>query len=171
MRSGRSRNSQPEKARRHLPSALLRTSSCTKAPVSCTFSHGALVSQACSRTMASPTLMASPGFRVRSRVRPLRLLSRPMTALRSAIGVPGRLVASLDRIGVLCTLTGPVSFATGTSPSLQAASASSEALIRIDGARPAARQIMMRRGSTPHNRRSPSGAGHPFRARRTGDRR
>lgn len=50
--------------------------------------------------MASPTRNASPGFIVRSRVRPLRLLSRPMTAVRSAIGVPGRVVLVALRIGL-----------------------------------------------------------------------
>jgi hypothetical protein len=90
LRSGRFLNSQPEKARRHLLSCALRTSSWTKAPVSGIFSQGAVVSQARRRTIASPARNASPGFILRSRVRPLRLLSRPITATRSAMGVPGR---------------------------------------------------------------------------------
>ncbi len=48
--------------------------------------------------MASPTRSASPGFIVRSVVMPLRLLSRPTTATRSAIGVPGRVAESPLRI-------------------------------------------------------------------------
>jgi hypothetical protein len=107
LRSGRSRNSQPEKARRHLLSELERTSNCTKAPVSWTFSQGALVSQAWRRTIASPTRSASPGFMVRSRVRPLRLLSRPMTAVRSAMGVPCTEALAPVWIGLPSTFTGP----------------------------------------------------------------
>ncbi|MEJ7933085.1 hypothetical protein WG907_02295 [Sphingobium sp. AN558] len=50
--------------------------------------------------MASPARKASPGFIVRSWVMPLRLLSRPITATRSAIGVPGRADAPPLRMGV-----------------------------------------------------------------------
>jgi hypothetical protein len=61
-----------------------------KAPVSRCSSHGAVVSQARSRTMMSPTLTDWPGRKVRSREMTLRLLSTPMTAVRCAIGVvPG----------------------------------------------------------------------------------
>jgi len=61
-----------------------------KAPVSLCTSHGAVVSQARRRTTTSPTRMAWPGFISRSREMPLRLLSRPITATRWAIGVvPG----------------------------------------------------------------------------------
>jgi hypothetical protein len=68
----------------------LRTSSCTKAPVSVCTSHGAVVSQARRRTITSPARIASPGFSVRSREIPLRLFRRPITATRSPIGVvPG----------------------------------------------------------------------------------
>jgi len=102
------RNSQPEKLRRHLLSAVLRTSSCTKAPVSWTFSQGAVVSQACRRTMASPTRRASPGFILRSVVIPLRLLSRPITATRSFIGVPDRVDSPPLRIFCPSMRTGPL---------------------------------------------------------------
>jgi hypothetical protein len=62
----------------------------TNAPVSFCASHGAVVSQARSRTITSLTRNAWPGFMTRSRDRPLRLLSRPITATRSFIGVvPG----------------------------------------------------------------------------------
>jgi len=92
FRSGRSRKTQPEKTRRHSSLRGVRTSSCTKAPTSCISSQGAAVSHARRRIMASPTRSASPGFMRRSRVRPLRLLSRPITATRSFIGVaPARL--------------------------------------------------------------------------------
>jgi hypothetical protein len=68
----------------------LRTSTCTNAPVSLCSSHGAVVSQARSRTTTSSTRRACPGRKVRLREMPLRLLSSPMTATRSAIGVvPG----------------------------------------------------------------------------------
>jgi len=68
----------------------LRTSSWTNAPVRLWTSQGAVVSQARSRTIASPTRSAWPGFRVSSRERPLRLFRKPRTATRSAIGVvPG----------------------------------------------------------------------------------
>jgi hypothetical protein len=63
------------------------TSTWTNAPVSCCGSHGAVVSQARRRITASPTRTAWPGFIVTSRVSPLRLLSTPSTATRSAIGV------------------------------------------------------------------------------------
>jgi len=86
-------NSQPEKTRRHLSLPLSNMSSCTKAPVSCSVSQGAVVSQARSRTIALPTRSASPGFMVSRRVMPLRLLSRPTTASRCAMGVPGNSVA------------------------------------------------------------------------------
>ena len=49
-----------------------------------------MVSQARSRTITSPTRTAWPGLSVSSRDAPLRLLSSPSTATRSAIGVvPG----------------------------------------------------------------------------------
>jgi len=40
--------------------------------------------------MALSTRKAWPGFMLSWRVMPLRLLSRPMTATRSAMGVPSR---------------------------------------------------------------------------------
>lgn len=58
-----------------------------KAPVSFSFSQGAVVSQARKRTIASFTRSDWPGFIVRLRTMPLRLLSSPITATRSAIGV------------------------------------------------------------------------------------
>ncbi|MCP1468474.1 hypothetical protein J3E64_000141 [Sphingobium sp. OAS761] len=58
--------------------------------------------------MASPMRNASPGFMVRSRVNPFRLFSRPSTAVRFAIGVPGRVSFPAVRIGAVSTLTGPV---------------------------------------------------------------
>jgi len=63
------------------------TSSWTNAPVNSCGSHDAVVSHARSRITASPTRTACPGFIVTSRVSPLRLLSTPSTATRSAIGV------------------------------------------------------------------------------------
>lgn len=57
--------------------------------------------------MASPTRNASPGFMARSRVSPLRLFSRPMTAVRCAIGVPGSAPSAAALIGVPSTFTGP----------------------------------------------------------------
>ncbi len=170
LRSGRSLKSQPEKLRRHLLSAVLRTSSCTNAPVSWTFSQGAEVSQAWSRTMASPTRKASPGFIVRSVVMPLRLLSRPITATRSAIGVPGRASAPPLRIFCPSIFTGPVRFSVGSSLSPQAASDSSNAKGRVGRIAPAGRGVMMRLGSTLHSRRLRADAAHPSRARRWGGR-
>jgi hypothetical protein len=58
-----------------------------KAPVSFSCSHGAVVSQARSRTIASFTRIACPGFIVRLVTIPLRLFSSPITATRSFIGV------------------------------------------------------------------------------------
>jgi hypothetical protein len=72
--------------RRHLASAPL-TSTCTNAPVSFCTSQGAVRSQARRRTITSPARSAWPGFIVRSREMPFRLLSSPSTATRSAIGV------------------------------------------------------------------------------------
>jgi hypothetical protein len=66
------------------------TSSWTNAPVSFCVSQGAVVSQARNRTITSPTRSAWPGFIVRSRAMPLRLLSSPITATRCAIGVSPR---------------------------------------------------------------------------------
>ena len=62
-------------------------SACTKAPVSCSGSQSAVVSQARSRTIRSPQRTPCPGWSETSRERPLRLLSTPITATRSAIGV------------------------------------------------------------------------------------
>ena len=62
-----------------------------KAPVSVCTSQGAVVSHARSRTMTSPTRKAWPGFIVKSREMPLRLLSSPITATRCAIGVSPRM--------------------------------------------------------------------------------
>lgn len=89
FRDGDSLNTQPENTRRHFLSAPW-TSVWTKAPVSFSGSHGAVASQARSRTMMSPRRIACPGFIVRSRSMPLRLLSTPMTATRSAMGVAAR---------------------------------------------------------------------------------
>jgi hypothetical protein len=86
LSDGDSLYSQPENIRCHCPS-LRSTSSCTNAPVSASFSHGAVVSQARSRMTTSLTRTDCPGFNVRSRTIPLRLLSSPSTATRSAIGV------------------------------------------------------------------------------------
>ena len=163
--------SQPEKFRRHLLSAVLRTSNWMKAPVSCTFSQGAVVSQAWRRTIASPTRRASPGFILRSVVMPFRLLSRPITATRSAMGVPGKAFDPPLRIFCPSIFTGPVRFSVGISSSPQAASDSSKAGVRSDRTVPAERGIMMRRGSTPHNRRSRAGAERPFPARRSAGKR
>ena len=58
-----------------------------KAPVSFSLSHGAVVSQARSRTIALLSRTDCPGFTRTSRVMPLRLLRMPRTATRSAIGV------------------------------------------------------------------------------------
>jgi len=86
--------SQPEKRRTQFPSGRSR-STCTNAPVSFSCSQGALVSQARRRTVTSFTRIAWPGFSVRSRTMPLRLLSKPSTATRSAIGVtPGTSAAA-----------------------------------------------------------------------------
>jgi len=66
------------------------TSSWTKAPVSRCASQEAVVSQARSRTMASPTRTAWPGFSVSSCEMPLRLLRNSRVATRWGIGVvPG----------------------------------------------------------------------------------
>jgi hypothetical protein len=95
------------------------------APVSFCSSQGAVVSQARRRTMTSPTRKAWPGFIVRSREMPLRLLSRPITATRSAIGVvPGAIVVTLCGIS---TVTGSGSSSraawSGTALRLQALTA------------------------------------------------
>jgi hypothetical protein len=80
---------QPEKTRWNW-SCVLRTSSWTKMPVSLCSSQGAVVSQARRRTITSSTRTAWPGRSVRLREMPLRLLRRPITATRSAMGVvPG----------------------------------------------------------------------------------
>jgi hypothetical protein len=86
LSEGDSVYSQPEKARRQRLS-LPWTSSWTKAPVSFSLSHGAVVSQASSRTVASFRRTDWPGLRVKLRTIPLRLFNRPITATRSAIGV------------------------------------------------------------------------------------
>jgi hypothetical protein len=83
---GDSLNSQPENTRRHFASRP-STSVCTKAPVNCSGSQGAVASQARSRTIRSPRRTAPPGRSMTSRVRLLRLLSTPIVATRSAIGV------------------------------------------------------------------------------------
>jgi len=93
LRLGLFLNSQPEKMRRHsgAESASGRSSTLTwtKAPASGGSSHGAVRSQAETRTTTSSnTRRTSPGFISSSRVRLLRLLSTPSTATRSAIGVP-----------------------------------------------------------------------------------
>jgi len=59
----------------------------TKAPVCCGSSHGAVRSQAETRMMTGPISRASPGFSLISSETLLRLLSRPITATRSFIGV------------------------------------------------------------------------------------
>jgi hypothetical protein len=79
--------SHPENIRRHFRSAP-RTPICTKAPVNGSASQGAVRSHAARRITTSPTRTDWPGFTVTSRLSPLRLLSRPSTATRSAIGVP-----------------------------------------------------------------------------------
>jgi hypothetical protein len=59
--------------------------------------------------MAWPTRNASPGFMLRSRVIPLRLFNIPITASRSAIGVPGSSASRLPlaaRSAAFSTLTG-----------------------------------------------------------------
>ena len=89
FRDGDSLNTQPEKMRRHLSSRPW-TSACRKAPVSFSGSHGAVVSHARRRTIRSPSRIAWPGFIVRSRAMPLRLLSTPITATRWAMGVAVR---------------------------------------------------------------------------------
>lgn len=96
---------------------------------------------------------------------PLRLLSRPITATRSAIGVPGREPDPPLRIFCPSIFTGPVWFAVGSSSPPQAASDNSRARGRIGRTVPAGRRVMTRRGSTLHNRRSRAGAAHPFPAR------
>ncbi len=89
MSDGLSLYTQPENTRTQLRSGRW-TSSWMNAPVSGAFSHGALVSHARSRTTASLMRSAWPGLSMMSRTMPLRLLSRPSTATRSAIGVtPG----------------------------------------------------------------------------------
>jgi len=62
-------------------------STCTKAPVCCGSSQGAVRSQAETRMMTGPISRDSPGFSLISSETLLRLLSRPMTATRSFIGV------------------------------------------------------------------------------------
>ena len=86
LSDGDSLYSQPENTRFQRPSGN-STSSWTNAPVSASFSHGAVVSQARRRTIASLTRTDWPGLSAMSRTMPLRLLSRPSTATRSAIGV------------------------------------------------------------------------------------
>jgi hypothetical protein len=91
LSEGDSLNTHPENTRFHTGSddrvSRSCTSNCTNAPVSGTGSHGAVRSQAESRTMASPIRRDSPGFISRSRVSPFRLLRNEMVATRSAIGV------------------------------------------------------------------------------------
>lgn len=86
MSDGASFHSQPENTRLQWPCGSA-TSTWTKAPVSCSGSHGAVVSQARRRMMTLSTRIAWPGFSSTSRDAPLRLLSSPSTATRSAIGV------------------------------------------------------------------------------------
>ena len=100
LRSGRSLNSQPEKTRYHWSSRCSCTLSCTNAPVSGGDSHGGVVSQARSRTIARPTRALSPGRISRSRTSPLRLLSSEITATRCAIGVAPS-VAPAARAGLV----------------------------------------------------------------------
>jgi len=104
--------SHPEKARRVLPS-VPTTSSWTNAPVSGLFSHGALVSQARSRTTASRIRIACPGLSVRSRTMPLRLLRKPSTATRSAIGVIPASTAALLGTSVVTAFSSPLLVALG----------------------------------------------------------
>ncbi len=86
MSDGVSLYTHPENTRRNR-SSVPCTSNCRNAPVSCSGSHGAVVSHADMRTIASPTRTASPGFIASSVAIPLRLLSNPIIADRSAIGV------------------------------------------------------------------------------------
>jgi hypothetical protein len=89
LSEGDSRHSQPEKTRWNWFCGL-RTSTCTNAPVRGSGSQAGVVSQVWTRTITLSTRAASPGLSLRSRDRPLRLLSRPSTATRSATGVvPG----------------------------------------------------------------------------------
>jgi len=119
--------SQPEKTRWNWPCGL-RTSSWTKAPVSCCTSQGAVVSQARSRTITSPTRTVWPGRKVRSRVSPVRLLSRPSTATRCAIGVvPGGSRVTVCGISTVWISSLPSAFWTGAPVGPQAASAASAA--------------------------------------------
>jgi len=78
--------SQPEKTRFQLLSGW-RTSSWTNAPVSFSGSHGAVVSQARRRTIASFQRTDWPGRNVTFWTIPLRLLRIPSTATRCPIGV------------------------------------------------------------------------------------
>jgi hypothetical protein len=86
LSDGDSLYSQPENTRSHT-SPLRWTETWTKAPVSFSFSHGAVVSQARSRTSKSFHRADCPGRRATSRTMPLRLLRTPKIATRSAIGV------------------------------------------------------------------------------------
>jgi len=84
---GDSRNSQPENTRLCCVSPRPLTSTCTKAPVCCGISHGAVRSQADTLMITGPISRRSPGLSLISSETLLRLLSRPSTATRSFIGV------------------------------------------------------------------------------------
>jgi hypothetical protein len=102
LSDGLSFHTQPEKMRWNWPWAL-RTSTWRKAPVRRCSSHGAVVSQARSRTITSSTRTPWPGLSVRFREMPLRLLSRPITAVRSAIGVvPGATSVTVCGMSTTC---------------------------------------------------------------------
>lgn len=149
----------------------LRTSSCTNAPVSSCSSHGAVVSQARSRTKTSSIRTAWPGCRVRSREMPLRLLRRPSTATRSFIGVvPGASSVTVCGISIVSGSAAACLFPssrTGAPCGLQAGRRKKPARASL-----ARRCLMPHRASTPGNRRSPRHAAHhgpaiPMAGRRT----
>lgn len=160
LRSGRSRNSQPEKTRRQSLVACSSTSNWRKAPVSCGLSHCAVRSQARRRMTARPILMLSPGRSVISRTRPLRLLSRPSTATRSAIGVTPAFGSSPSTgrlsFGGGCRSAGGGGGASRSSaPRLQPPTSANAANTANSGTERRTR-ITRRRASMPDNRHWPA---------------
>ena len=157
LSDGDSLYSQPEKTRLQRPSGS-STSSWTKAPVSASFSHGAVVSQARRRTTTSLTRTDWPGRSAMSRTMPLRLLSRPSTATRSAIGVTpsaapaaGVAAATLVRAVGCSAVLESRSQPAAHSPSATSKAAAGRTLSRV---------------SRADSRRSPPGGSCRCRARR-----
>ena len=130
----------------------------------------------------SPTRIASPGFKVRSRDAPLRLLSRPITATRCAIGVepaktdwsaPTSTVTMLEApwasSRIVFEATGGFTLCDG--PPNHVATPSQIPNPPSMTAAPASSHFLIRSASTLRNLRSRQRADRPFQARPMVDKR